>query len=98
MLQGGGGGGGTGFFFQRLGFLYPPPRSIQIFRTPPPPSNQPKNEYPPSPLTRNIKINICIIVRDMFNKNIERALTDEDNNVASDKTAADDDIDNDVGD
>ena len=34
----------------------------------------------------------------MFNKNIERALTDEDNNVASDKTAADDDIDNDVGD
>ena len=43
----------------------------------------------------------------MFNKNIERALTvydndeddnDEDNNVAGDKAAADDDIDNDVGD
>ena len=27
-------GGGRGFFFQRLVFLYPPPRSIQIFRTP----------------------------------------------------------------
>ena len=27
-------GGDRGFFFQRLVFLYPPPRSIQIFRTP----------------------------------------------------------------
>ena len=101
MLQ-----GGQRIFFSAARFFISPPRSIQIFRTPP--SNQPKNEYPPpSPLTRNIKINICIIVRDMFNKDIERALTvydndeddnDEDNNVAGDKAAADDDIDNDVGD
>ena len=32
---GGGGGEGRGFFFQRLVFLYPPPRSIQIFIIPP---------------------------------------------------------------
>ena len=62
-------GGSRGFFFQRLGFLYPPQGPYKFSE--PPPSNQPKNEYPPSPLTRN---------------------------VAGDKAAADDDIDNDVGD
>ena len=47
-------GGGRGFFFQRLVFLYPPPRSIQIFRTPqaisrkintPPPPLPPPKKY-----------------------------------------------------
>ena len=56
---GGGGGGGQRIFFQRLVFLYPQgPYKFSLS----PPGNQPKNEYPPSFLTRNIKINICIIV------------------------------------
>ena len=46
MLQGRG-GGGQRIFFSAARFFISPPRSIQIFRTPP--SNQPKNEYPPLP-------------------------------------------------
>ena len=72
-------GGAEDFFFQRLVFLYPPKVHTNFHN---PPSNQPKNEYPPpSSLTRNIKINICIIVHYIclkfqeFNENIERALT-----------------------
>ena len=34
-------GGGRGFFFQRLVFLYPPPKVHTNFQNPP--SNQPKN-------------------------------------------------------
>ena len=76
-------GGGRGFFFQRLVFLYPPPRSIQIFRTPQAISR--KINTPPSPLPPpkkyqnkylyNSKLYMFEISRDMFNKNIERALT-----------------------
>ena len=66
-------GGGRGFFFQGLGFLYPPQGPYKFSE--PPQAISRKMNTPPSPLTRNIKINICIIVRDMFNKNIERALT-----------------------
>ena len=79
MLQGGGGGGGGGggrgffFFFSGSVFFYPPQGPYKFSE--PPQTISRKMNYPPSPLTRNIKINICIIVRDMFNKNIERALT-----------------------
>ena len=71
---GGGGGEGRGIFFQRLVFFISPP------------SNQPKNEYPPPPhllpdkkyqnkYLYNSTLYMFEISRDMFNKNIERALT-----------------------
>ena len=71
MLQGGGGD----FFFSAARFFISPPQGPYKFSEPPQAISRKMNTPPPSPLTRNIKINICIIVRDMFNKNIERALT-----------------------
>ena len=73
-------GGAEDFFFQRLVFLYPPKVHTNFHN---PPSNQPKNEYPP-PLPHkkyqnkylyNSTLYMFEISRDMFNKNIERALT-----------------------
>ena len=63
------------FFFQRLVFYIPPPPPPKVhtnFHNPP--SNQPKNEYPPSSLTKNIKINICIIVHYICFKSQETCL------------------------
>ena len=53
--------GGRGFFFSAARFFISPPRSIQIFIIPQAISRK-MNTPPPSSLTRNIKINICIIV------------------------------------
>ena len=78
MLQ----GGAEDFFFSGSFFYIPPPRSIQIFRTPQAISR--KINTPPSPLPPpkkyqnkylyNSKLYMFEISRDMFNKNIERAL------------------------
>ena len=74
MYATGGGGGGRGFFFSAARFLYPPPRSIQIFRTPQAISRKINTPPPPSPLPRNIKINICIIVNYICLKSQETCL------------------------
>ena len=77
MLQ-----GGRGFFFSAARFFISPPRSIQIFiipqaisrkmNTPPPllPHKKYQNKY-----LYNSTLYMFEISRDMFNKNIERALT-----------------------
>ena len=79
---GGGGGGGRGFFFSGSFFYIPPPKVHTNFHNPPP-SNQPKDEYPPflphkkyqNKYLYNGTLYMCEISRDMSNKNIERALT-----------------------
>ena len=61
-VTGGGRGGKRIFFSAARFFISPPPHKVHTNFHNPPPSNQPKNEYPPSSLTGSIKINIWIIV------------------------------------
>ena len=78
---GGGGGGGAEDFFFSGSFFYIPHKVHTNFHNPP--SNQPKNEYPPilshkkyqNKYLYNSTLHMLEISRDMFNKNIERALT-----------------------
>ena len=74
-------GGAEDFFFSGS-FFYIPPKVHTNFHNPP--SNQPKNEYSPLLLPHkkyqnkylyNSTLYMFEISRDMFNKNIERALT-----------------------
>ena len=67
-------GGAEDFFFSGSFFYIPPPRSIQIFRTPQAISRKINTPPPPSPLPRNIKINICIIVNYICLKSQETCL------------------------
>ena len=70
---GGGGGGAEDFFFQRLVFLYPPQGPYKFSETPKQ-SAEKLIPPPPSPLPRNIKINICIIVNYICLKSQETCL------------------------
>lgn len=73
-------GGGRGFFFQRLVFLYPPQGPYKFSE---PPKQSAEKLIPPLPPPKkyqnkylyNSKLYMFEISRDMFNKNIERALT-----------------------
>ena len=58
---GGGGRGGKRIFFSAARFFISPAKVHTNFHNPPQAISQ-KNEYPPSSLTGNIKINIWIIV------------------------------------
>ena len=71
MLQGGGGGGAEDFFFSGS-FFYIPPQGPYKFSEPPKQSAE--KLIPPSPLPRNIKINICIIVNYICLKSQETCL------------------------
>ena len=83
MYATGGGRVGKRIFFSAARFFISPPPKVHTNFHNPPPSNQPKNEYPPlfphrkyqNKYLDNSTLYMFENSRDMFNKNIKRALT-----------------------